>query len=198
MRLAVVLVIALVGCQDWRADEEAKAHTTAVSDFQCTDVQMTTVYEEPHGSWGTYHATGCEQTAYYRCDVTGGGNYSCTEGDYTTVSSTLTVNGDWFVPDGEDMCHSGQREGKDFYGVDLNVPGGDTVRIIQNPDLSVEVVAISLATSTSSPPMKDCATVQLRDAGNGSPSAGITGDAKLDCTAGPWVIKGDVKFQGCD
>jgi len=192
------MVTVVLACQGG-ASQQATALTTAESDFACTDVQLTTVYEDPAGSWGTYRATGCKQTALMHCQVHDNDNdYSCTEGDLTTVAATLTLNGNPLVPDGENMCRSGQKEGQDFYGVDLNTPGGDTVRIVRNPDLSVEVVGISLATGTSSPPMRDCATVQLRDAGNGTPSAGITGDASIDCTAGPWVIKGQVTFQGCD
>ena len=194
LALATLLMTPLFGCENLKADQEAQARSTAASDLKCTDVEMTTVYEDPHESWGTYRATGCSQTAQYGCTATGRGSYVCTQDDYTSVSSTLTINGNAFVPDGENMCHSGEAEGKEFYGVDLNAPGGDTLRIIQNADLSVEVVAISLATGTSSSPIKDCAAVQLRD----EPDKAVTGDATIDCSAGPWVIKGEVKFQGCE
>lgn len=186
------LTLVLLACGG--PSEDATAQARAATEFACAVVTVAHVGTDCHnggkydsGCWDVFRASGCHQTAEYECFGDMGGGECPIELFHTSQTSTVTINGAPLYPDGNDACTSAAP----FVGVVLSEPGGGALRLVENPDLTVEATATAADGSTSGP-LKDCVTMTIDGLRGGE-----TGGAKLDCHAPGWDVVGEVNFQDC-
>jgi hypothetical protein len=142
-----------------------------------------------------YDVSGCHQMGRYDCQYVQAPfsreNGSCSLLGVTSATSTLTIDGRPFVPDGENLCRSGAKD--EFIGVELQSRTGDSMRIIQTPELDLEIVVVP-AGGPPLPAFDGCTTGNL----NRNPATGLSGQATVSCTMGSSSVQGNVTFENCD
>jgi hypothetical protein len=190
-RGAIAISLAAAACVTTSAAGD-RTRAQASSDFSCSDIYV----EEISDYWvkGTGHveemrASGCSHTAVYICPVDDG---ACDRTRFTVARSEMTMNGEPFVPNGPELCRSGEGQGQAFFGVDLTDAAGSGLRLVQSPDGSISLLASSHGARSKA--MTGCATATL----SVEQGVGVTGKATADCAAAGWTVKGTIEFSGCD
>jgi hypothetical protein len=109
----------------------------------------------------------------------------------TSVHSNMTINGRLFGPD---HCKNGEEE--EFFGVDLKDERGMQLRLVANPDETVTVVVIPDGAQPYA--ATGCAHLNLdRGSNDKSGHYEVSGDAYVDCVAGPYEVRGSTSFDNC-
>jgi len=110
----------------------------------------------------------------------------------TSVHSTMSINGHQFGPD---QCRTGQDA--EFFGVDLKDDPGTTLRLVANPDETVDVIVIP-DDGTEPIAMAGCANLDLRPSSRDSHGYyTIDGNATVSCTGAAYTVVGTTEFQDC-
>jgi hypothetical protein len=172
----------------------------ATGDLQCPREQLTATQTSTSQAYKSdivhdeYDVVGCHQLARYDCQYLQAPfsreNGSCALLGVTSASSTLTVDGRPFVPDGDNLCRSGAKD--EFIGVELQSDTGDAMRIIQTPAFALEIVVV-LADGFQLPTFDACTVGNVEQ----DPATGMSGEATVSCTAGTSNVQGNITFKNC-
>jgi hypothetical protein len=163
----------------------------------------------PAGTFNTHvgtfvwmRATGCAATALYDCNTSVVGDPSCEQLELTIVHSALSIDGAPFAPSGSDLCHSGDGKGESFFGVDLWDPvAGETLRVVQNADLSDELVVIGPDQTASQTLTSGFTATVTNDSSFGTGPFAVSGSATIGGPPAQDVahsVTGSITFTGCD